>query len=46
MASYELNGGPLDGEEGELIDDEACFMDSFKTKGMGEAAQVIYKMVV
>jgi hypothetical protein len=34
--SYESNGEPLDGEEGELIDDEACFMDSFKTRGMGE----------
>lgn len=36
-ASYEYtpDGEPLDGEEGELIDDEACFMDTFKTRGMG-----------
>ncbi|KIM27908.1 hypothetical protein M408DRAFT_329826 [Serendipita vermifera MAFF 305830] len=34
--SYEsaLDGEPLDGEEGELIDDEACFIDAFKTRGM------------
>jgi len=31
--SYESNGEPLDGEEGELIDDEACFMDSFEATG-------------
>lgn len=35
--SYEYTGDgePLDGEEGELIDDEACFMDTIKTRGMG-----------
>ncbi|KAG8758135.1 hypothetical protein FRC14_000696 [Serendipita sp. 396] len=33
-ASLELDGEPLDGEEGELIDDEACFMDQSISKGM------------
>ena len=27
---------PLDGEEGELIDDEACFVDASQTRGFGE----------
>lgn len=27
---------PLDGEEGELIDDEACFIDAMAVSGIGE----------
>jgi hypothetical protein len=34
--SYQPDGEPLDGEEGELIDDEACYMDPCVSKGMGE----------
>jgi hypothetical protein len=43
--SYESNGEPLDGEEGELIDDEACFMDSFKTRGMGKTIQSVFLII-
>lgn len=32
---YQADGEPLDGEEGELIDDEACYMDPFILRGMG-----------
>lgn len=31
---------PLDGEEGELIDDEGCFVDARETIGMGECSRV------
>lgn len=34
--SYEFDGEPLDGEEGELVvvDDEACYIDNSRAKGM------------
>ncbi len=33
---------PLDGEEGELIDDEACFIDSRAVRGIGTCSSVRY----
>ena len=33
-----MNMPPLDGEEGELIDDEACFIDATRITGTGECA--------
>jgi hypothetical protein len=36
ITSYQPDGEPLDGEEGELIDDEACYMDLSVSKGMGK----------
>jgi hypothetical protein len=37
-AVYDADGEllPLDGEEGELIDDEACFMEPRESDGIGE----------
>jgi hypothetical protein len=35
-SSGQLSDGPLDGEEGELID-EACFMDSTTPRGIGQS---------
>lgn len=35
-------GLPLDGEEGELIDDEGCFVDARETIGMGEDRLPVY----
>jgi hypothetical protein len=40
--SYPADGEPLDGEEGELIDDEACYMDPCVSKGMGEHRLITY----
>lgn len=36
---------PLDGEEGELIDDEACFIDSRAIRGIGECILAIVDML-
>lgn len=37
---------PLDGEEGELIDDEACFIDIRAVTGLGESLTLIYFSLV
>jgi F-box and WD-40 domain protein 1/11 len=41
---YDADGEllPLDGEEGELIDDEACFMETNDPDGIGNWANLLH----